>query len=253
CEINQEILIRDKLPEGCITLDYVRGESCNQTLEEKAGYLEYFTALMTSEEYKKKIQQEQGNKQELVFNRSEDGEGLDGSTVDLDELVGNGSHNTWKNGDVSQDTAEKVIEGMIKDTYNSLTDKERGMLSQSILDTIDKITHAPEIDWKDQIKRQHGRMKSKNKRKTLARPNRRFPNRLDLKGKLPNYTINLVMAVDVSGSVSNNALAYTMGEGYHLSKELDAPFTLLQIDWELVSEQKVERSTDLDKVDINGR
>ena len=275
CEINQANMIKNDLPKGTITLDYVREKANNPELEEHAGYVVYYKALIESEEFMEEVKQKQEQKQMKVFNVGGDGSGSgddsgndtgdesetgdatgnggQGSTVDLDDIVGENAHSTWGGDEVSQDTAEKAMGGIVKETYNSLSDKERGLLSSRIKGQISKLTHDPEVNWRDQIKRQHGRMKSRLKRKTISRPNRRMPNRLDLKGKLPDYKINIVMALDVSGSVSDNALAYTMGEGYHLSRELNAPLTMLQIDSELASVQTIERATDFDRVNINAR
>lgn len=289
CEINQISMIKNELPDGMITLDYVREESGDHTLKEFAGYVAYYKALTSSEEYMEKIKEHMESQETKVYTQGQqgdgqgqqgDGEGQEGdqvgqgqdgqgqegdqegqgqgnegqeSVVDLGDIIGQNTHSSWGGDDISQDTAEKATEGIVKDTYNSLSDKERGLMSSAVRGEIHKLTHEPEINWRDKIKRQHGRMKSRLKRKTLARPNRRFPNRLDLKGKLPEYRINIVMALDVSGSVSDNALAYTMGEGYHLSKELDAPLTLLQIDAELASVQTIERPSDFDRVKLNAR
>ena len=275
CEINQASMIRNDLPEGTITLDFVREKANNPELEGHAGYVVYYKALMESNEFMEEMKQRQEQKKMKVFTvgegeegQSGDGSGEDtgsengtgsgdesgtGSGVGLDEVVGDNAHSSWGGDEVSQDTAEKTMGGIVKETYNSLSDKDRGLLSARVKGQINKLTHEPEVDWRDQIKRQHGRMKSRLKRKTISRPNRRMPNRLDLKGKLPDYKINIVMALDVSGSVSDNALSYTMGEGYHLSRELDAPLTLLQIDSELASVQTIERPTDFDRVNINAR
>lgn len=270
CEINQSPLIKDSLPEGAISLEYVRKESGNNNLPEHAGYVEYYKALVSSEEYQQKLKgMDNQDKKVVTIGASSGGSGANGessngersnedgeyhiSQTDLDEMVGENAHATWGDEEVSQDTIESVIGGVIRDTYNSLSDKERGLLSRSVKGQIEKLDHTPDVDWRDKIRRQHGKMKSLNKRKTLARPNRRFPNRLDLKGKLPDYDINIVMALDVSGSVSDGALKYAMGEGFHLSRELNAPLTLLQIDSDLVSEQVIKKPTDFNLVKLNGR
>lgn len=102
-----------------------------------------------------------------------------------------------------------------------------------------------------------GSLKIRSKREDiicfLKEQFRRMPDRLDLKGRLPDYLIEIVMAVDVSGSVSDQAIAYTLGEGYHLSRELNAPFTVLQIDTEVQQENTIKRPSDLEELDIKGR
>lgn len=263
CEINQTALIKGALPEGAVTLDYVREESGCPELEEKAGYVVYYKALMNSPEYQEKLSKLDNEEDKVVTSEGmgqgsfgkggQQSEGYKNSTTGLEDMVGGNTHETWGGEDVSQDTAEKAISGVVRDTYNTLTDKERGLLSQSVKGQIAKIDHVPDVDWRDKIRRQTGKMKTQNKRKTLSRPNRRYPDRLELKGKLPDYSIRIVMALDVSGSVSDIALSYAMGEGYHLSKELGYPLTLLQIDSELLSEQELKKPSDFSNVSLNGR
>lgn len=266
CEINQSSLISKTLPEGAITLDYVRKEVKDNTLGEHAGYIVYFKALMGSKDFMEKVKEANkgmkvyttesgsggGNQTGGQQGESGNGEGK-GSSSGLGDMVGKDSHGSWNVDEISQDTMEKAVKGVVRDTYNSLSDEDRGLLSNRVKAQLNKLDHAPDVNWKDQIKRQHGRMKSLNKRKTLNRPNRRFPNRLDLKGKLPDYIVNIVMALDVSGSVSDSALQYTLGEGFHLSRELNSPFTLLQIDSELASVTTVRKPSDLDNVKIDAR
>lgn len=260
CEINQSRLIADALPEGTITLDYVREKAKDSSLEANAGYVSYFKALMNSPEYRKEVKDMLGGETKVVTDEgnyggdkdSDNGQG-ESSKVGLDDVVGAGSHSSWGDENVSQDTAEELVGNVIKDTYNSLSDKERGLLSSAIKGQVAKLDHEPDVNWRDIIRRQHGKMQSRNKRKTMSRPNRRMPERLDLRGELPDYDINIVMALDVSGSVSDNALEYAFGEGFHLSKEIGSPLTLLQIDSVLLSEEVIDKPSDFNLVSLNGR
>ena len=42
-----------------------------------------------------------------------------------------------------------------------------------------------------------------NKKKTITRRNRRQPNRLDLRGELRNHKAEIAVAIDISGSISD--------------------------------------------------
>lgn len=242
CEINQIPLIVNELPEGCITLDYVREKAEDMELEPFAGFTVYYRALSNSDTFKDWLEgrgDDGDNKRTKVVNENNGGTSRHG----LGELASDGGHATWGD-DVNEDSASANVGLLISETLNGMSDKERGGLSANMQGLLNKITHKPDVNWKDVLKRQHGKIRNLNKRPTLSRPNRRYPNRLDLKGKLPVYDINIVLALDVSGSVGDDALSYALGEVYHLSDELDAPFTVLQIDSELVAVDEVDSPSD---------
>lgn len=125
--------------------------------------------------------------------------------------------------------------------------KGRGSLPGNIIDQINKLNEPPQIKWQSLIVKQIGKQVC-GKRKSPNRLNRRDPKSIYKKGNLNDRLHPIVVAFDVSGSVSNKELMYFLNELQALSDKMKLPITYIQFDWDI---QNVETIAPNEKPSFN--
>ena len=125
--------------------------------------------------------------------------------------------------------------------------KDRGSLPGNIIDQINKLNEPPQIKWQSLIVKQIGKQVC-GKRKSPNRLNRRDPKSIYKKGNLNDRLHPIVVAFDVSGSVSNKELMYFLNELQALSDKMKLPITYIQFDWDI---QNVETIAPNEKPSFN--
>lgn len=110
--------------------------------------------------------------------------------------------------------------------------KGRGAIPGNIIDQINKLNEPPQIKWQSLVVKQIGKQVC-GKRKSPNRLNRRDPKSIYKKGNLNDRLQPIVVAFDVSGSVSNKELMYFLNELQALTDKLKLPVTYIQFDWEI--------------------
>lgn len=125
--------------------------------------------------------------------------------------------------------------------------KGRGSLPGNIIDQINKLNEPPQIKWQSLIVKQIGKQVC-GKRKSPNRLNRRDPKSIYKKGNLNDRLQPIVVAFDVSGSVSNKELMYFLNELQALSDKMKLPITYIQFDWDI---QNVETIAPNEKPSFN--
>ena len=128
-----------------------------------------------------------------------------------------------------------------------LGSKGRGSLPGNIIDQINKLNEPPQIKWQSLIVKQIGKQVC-GKRKSPNRLNRRDPKSIYKKGNLNDRLHPIVVAFDVSGSVSNKELMYFLNELQALSDKMKLPITYIQFDWDI---QNVETIAPNEKPSFN--
>lgn len=128
-----------------------------------------------------------------------------------------------------------------------LGSKGRGSLPGNIIDQINKLNEPPQIKWQSLIVKQIGKQVC-GKRKSPNRLNRRDPKSIYKKGNLNDRLHPIVVAFDVSGSVSNKELMYFLNELQALTNKLKLPVTYIQFDWDI---QNVETIAPNEKPSFN--
>jgi|GEM_PF-2283194 len=128
-----------------------------------------------------------------------------------------------------------------------LGSKGRGSLPGNIIDQINKLNEPPQIKWQSLVIKQIGKQVC-GKRKSPNRLNRRDPKSIYKKGNLNDRLHPIVVAFDVSGSVSNKELMYFLNELQALSDKMKLPITYIQFDWDI---QNVETIAPNEKPSFN--
>jgi len=89
-----------------------------------------------------------------------------------------------------------------------------------------------EIPWNMYLKKLMGTLEG-DKKKTITRRSRRQPNRLDLRGELRGHTARITLAIDISGSISNEEFHGAIKEVFNIVKTYKHEITLIECDTEI--------------------
>ena len=217
CALNQHI-DQDHLPE-CAILP--------KPLEAKTGITvpmgqsaEFYYELLKSEQ--------QSQSQSSVF------DSLNGvRTMD--------THKTWDESvgdkDLQQDLTKRMIERAQTETL-----KGKGTIPAACADWIELHSRRSEVNWKRILRGIVGH-KRVGTRSTIMRLDRRFPNREDLRGKTRDRMFNLLVVVDVSGSMSPAAINTTLAEVRNICDITKTDVDLIQVDTVAYEPEKLSKKT----------
>ena len=132
------------------------------------------------------------------------------------------SHELWSEVDSQVDQIEEI-------TKRVAGNATKGKLPESIELLLKAMKQVPEISWKDKLKKMLGILPAGHK-KTITRKNRRQPNRLDLRGSLSNRIAKLVIAIDISGSVTDAEIHNIMVEILSIIRNYPFEITIIECD-----------------------
>ena len=157
------------------------------------------------------------------------------------------SHEIWEVMDESSN-----IEQMDEVTKKLAGNAARGKVPESINLLIKALNKSAEISWKDYLKRTIGILPVGHK-KTITRKDRRQPGRLELRGKLSNRVAQLLVAIDISGSVSDNEIEKILIEVFSIVKSYPSEITIIECDSEIRRVYKVKSIKDVkEKINTKG-
>lgn len=150
-------------------------------------------------------------------------------------------HDMWQESDefdekTLREFAEKVINASQKGTIPSQVESLIANLKNS----------QGEIPWNIMLKKLMGTVES-NKKKTITRRNRRQPNRLDLRGEIRNHKSEIAVAIDISGSISNEEFKQAIKEVLSIVKNYNHEITIIECDKEVKRVYKAKSVRDIKK------
>ena len=198
----------------------------------------------TFEYYAEKIQ----NELDLL---EDDDEGEEDDTR-IDENIENqynpeNTHDIWEENSV-----------LDKKTLKDFTDKfisnaEKGQIPLHIEGMLASLRKSrSELPWNLYLKRLMGTVES-NKKKTITRRNRRQPNRLDLRGELRNHKAEIAVAIDISGSISDEEFKQAIKEVLSIVKNYNHEITIIECDKEIKRAYKAKSMKDVkDRISSGG-
>jgi Uncharacterized protein conserved in bacteria len=109
-----------------------------------------------------------------------------------------------------------------------------------------------ELPWNLYLKRLVGTVES-NQKKTITRRNRRQPDRLDLRGQLRSHKAKILIALDISGSISDEEFNQAIKEVLSIMKNYNHEITIIECDSEIRRVYKVKSAKDIkDRINIRG-
>ena len=143
------------------------------------------------------------------------------------------------------------IGDMLKNVVIETMGQSRGKYPGGLMSLIEKIMAPPVITWQQVLAKLLNSIPA-GKKPTVFRRNRLHPERLDLKGKLPDKELDIVFAIDTSGSVSNKEISEIANEIFAITKLMKTKITIVECD---TSIGKVYEANCPDEVqlDVSGR
>jgi predicted metal-dependent peptidase len=252
-EMNKELMLR--APKDMYTTAKMAEETKYNPKESQS--LEYYYKFLKNFHEKNKgqnpmtppmgiPQESNGGKQ----NQENDGD----SKPDPNGVATNNNQNgrpthQWEGGD--SDSKMDRIKSLVSDVYENLSEKERGTMPGKLVEHIKNMLKKPEISWKGVLRRFVGAIPVPH-RKTRTRLNRRQPKRADLSGQLPKRHVELVVALDTSGSMSTSDITYVINEIFNIVKEYDTKVTIIECDAEIGKIYQAKKPSDV-QTKITGR
>ena len=195
-------------------------------------------AYNTLEYYAEKIQSELD-----LMEENDEGEEDDSQVTNsmIESYNPEKMHDMWQESDefdekTLREFAEKVIIASKKGTIPSQVESLIANLKNS----------QGEIPWNIMLKKLMGTVES-NKKKTITRRNRRQPNRLDLRGEIRNHKSEIAVAIDISGSISNEEFKQAIKEVLSIVKNYNHEITIIECDKEVKRVYKAKSVRDIKK------
>lgn len=213
----------DYLPSYAITLEYVNNKY-NLKLE----------PYKTFEYYLEKIQLE------LDLQEHDD----EGEEVDSNENIAvkfdiEKTHDLW-------DESDEIDKNTLREfTEKILDNSQKGSIPNYLEDMIKSLKNSKgEIPWNLYLKKLMGTVEC-NKKKTITRRNRRQPNRLELRGELRGHKAEIAVAIDISGSISDEEFKQAIKEVLNIVKNYKQEITIIECDKEIRRAYKVKSIKDV--------
>ncbi|MDR3560438.1 MAG: VWA-like domain-containing protein [Negativicutes bacterium] len=157
------------------------------------------------------------------------------------------THDIWED---SSDIDEKTLNEFTEKFVNN---SQKGSIPNYLESMIASLKNSKgELPWNIYLKRLMGTVES-NKKKTVTRRNRRQPDRLDLRGQLRSHKAKIVVALDISGSISDEEFNQAMKEVFNIVKNYNHEITIIECDSEIRRMYKVKSIKDIkERMNIRG-
>lgn len=157
------------------------------------------------------------------------------------------THDLWEE---SSDIDEKTLNEF---TEKYINNSQKGSTPNYLESMISSLKNSKgELPWNLYLKRLMGSVES-NKKKTITRRNRRQPHRLDLRGQLRSHKANIVVALDISGSISDEEFNQAIQEILTIVKNYNHEISIIECDSEIRRVYKVKSAKDLkERMSIRG-
>lgn len=157
------------------------------------------------------------------------------------------THDIWEESD---DIDEKTFKEFTEKFVNN---SQKGKIPDYLGDIISALKNSKgELPWNLYLKKLMGTVES-NKKKTITRRNRRQPNRLDLRGELRGHKAQIAVALDISGSISDEEFKQAIKEVLNIVKNYNQEITIIECDNEIKRVYKVKSKKDIkERLEIRG-
>lgn len=218
-------------PRGIIFEDYA-----DKGWDAKAGCRYYYDKLKEAQDEKEKNGTTGNQALDKLLENMENGNTPDHSTWDDFEGMS----------EAEQKLLDKQLQKLLSDAKEQ-TMKKQGTVPGEIegLIEIDEI-EPPKFDWRGYIRRFTGVSTRVFTKKIRRKENRKFPDNPGLKIKMRQH---MLLAIDTSGSVSNDELKEFMNEIHHIYKA-GVDITIVQCDTRINS---IEKYTGEFELTVRGR
>lgn len=136
-----------------------------------------------------------------------------------------GDHSKWQESEGTEEAAKEITRQMTE----TATNKSRGMSPSECSDAIAMLKMKEQINWKKELRKIVGNRKAFSKL-TIKKNDRRFPDRKDLRGKTKDHVADVLVILDVSGSMSDEEILYGLNEVRGIAEKSGAGIKIIQVD-----------------------
>lgn len=206
-----------------ITLEYINNKY-NLNLEKFKTFEYYLEKIQTELDL-----QEENDEGEIVDNN-------ENVAVDFDAEK---THDIWEE-------CIEIDEKTLRDFTEKFADNaKKGSVPTYIENMIKSLKNSKgELPWNLYLKKLMETIEA-NKKKTITRRNRRQPNRLDLRGELRGHKAEIAVAIDISGSISDEEFKQAIKEVLTIVKSHNQEITIIECDKEIKRTYKVKSPKDI--------
>ena len=213
----------DYLPPYSITLEYINNK-----------YDMKLEPYKTFEYYLEKVQTELDLQEE-----NDEGEEVDSNENVIVDFDPERTHDMW-------DESDEVDEKTLNEFTEKFADSAQKGKNPNYIDAMIKSlkNRNGELPWNLFLKKLMGTIEA-NKKKTVTRRNRRQPSRLDLRGELRGHKAEIAVAIDISGSISDEEFKQAIKEVLAIVKSHNQEITIIECDKEIRRAYKVKSPRDV--------
>jgi predicted metal-dependent peptidase len=155
-------------------------------------------------------------------------------------------HPNWKE---VQAMGDDLVKGLTKGLVQEAMIKNAGNIPGELKEAIEALFE-PQVEWDRVLRSFTTSLLSTKSRSTWSRPNRRMGS--VKMGRLRKKELNLLVAIDTSGSLSTNELTLFLSEIKGIRDQTEANITIVQCDTNIRSVQKFNE-IDIDNFEVFGR
>ncbi|WP_081923265.1 vWA domain-containing protein [Clostridium amazonitimonense] len=148
-------------------------------------------------------------------------------------------HNSWEN--PAQSVNKEDMKELVKNTARNA---HKGKSPRGLEEILAALNKVPEISWVDYLKKIIKSMPSGH-RKTITRKDRRQPNRLELRGTLRDHISEILVAIDISGSITDKEIEQIFTEIFGIVKNKEVRVTVIECDDKVRRVYKLNSKKDL--------
>ncbi|WP_163195748.1 VWA-like domain-containing protein [Clostridium thermarum] len=148
-------------------------------------------------------------------------------TDNLSSLEVGESHHTWMDENLVLD--EEHLKEIVDKLLENINNVSR---PDSVSRIVEDSRAKPKLSWQKLLIRSFGTTPWK-KKKTITRRDRRMPDRLDLRGTITHYISEVIVAIDISGSMTEKEIDDILTEIKALVRNYNSKITVLECDDEL--------------------
>lgn len=144
-----------------------------------------------------------------------------------------------------------TVKELINAAVGMMSEETRGLMPAHFMSQVQLVNKPPVLSWQAILKKYVGTITA-NKRKTRARLNRRQPERFDLSGRLDDKILKIVVAIDTSGSVSDNMIEQILREIFAILAKRKHEITVIECDAQIQRVYRARTPADV-KTKVIGR
>jgi len=164
-----------------------------------------------------------------------------------EETEGTAEHDESLCHEIWESSEEAILEAQ-DDLIRGIVQKSlRGEIPDGLEEAVGRLNQSAELPWQKILRNLVGTIPAPY-RKTITRKNRRQPERLDLRGSLPRYETELVVAIDTSGSMDSVDLRKSMNEIFEILKVSRHKVTIIECDAAIQRVYELYRPSDMKTV-----